>query len=157
MDRQTPMLVIGVGNWYRSDDAVGLVVARKLRAMNLPGILVKEENGEGVALMEAWQGKEQVIIVDAASSGSRPGTVHTLDADSTTIPSAFFHYSSHAFSVAESIELARALQQLPSQLIVYGIEGKNFAAGVGLSTEVEHASDAVIRQIIDQILISIPE
>jgi hydrogenase maturation protease len=151
------MLVIGVGNWYRTDDAVGLVVARKLRAMNLPGVLVKEENGEGVALMDAWQGNEHVIIVDAASSGSRPGTVHTLNADSTTIPSAFFHYSSHAFSVAESIELARALKQLPSQLIVYGIEGKNFAAGVGLSSEVEHASGAVIRQVIDQILISIPE
>jgi hydrogenase maturation protease len=157
MDQQTPMLAIGVGNWYRSDDAVGLVVARKLRAMNLPGVQVKEENGEGVSLMEAWRGNERVIIVDAASSGSRPGTVHTLNADSTTIPSAFFHYSSHAFSVAESIELARALKQLPPQLIVYGIEGKNFAAGVGLSPEIEHASDVVIRQIVDQILIPIPE
>jgi hydrogenase maturation protease len=153
MDLQTPKLVIGVGNWYRSDDAVGLVVARKLRAMNLPGVQVKEESGEGVTLMEAWWGNEWVIIVDAASSGSRPGTVHTLDADSTTIPSAFFHYSSHAFSVAEAIELARALKLLPPQLIVYGIEGKNFAAGVGLSPEVEHGSDAVIRQVVNQILV----
>lgn len=139
------MLVIGVGNWYRGDDAVGLVVARKLKAMNLPRVLAKEESGEGVALMEAWRGNERVIIVDAASSGSRPGTVHTLNADSTTIPSAFFHYSSHAFSVAEAIELARALKQLPSQLIVYGIEGKNFDAGVGLSQEVESASEEVVR------------
>lgn len=157
IDRQITMLVIGVGNWYRRDDAVGLVVARRLRAMNLPHVLVKEENGEGVALMEAWHGNERVIIVDAASSGSRPGTVHTLNADSTTIPSAFFHYSSHAFSVAESIELARALKRLPPQLVVYGVEGKNFASGVGLSREVGYASDTVVRQIVDQSLVSIPE
>jgi len=144
MDRQTPVLVIGVGNWYRGDDAVGLVVARRLRAMNLPGVLVKEESGEGVALMESWQGKENVIIVDAASSGSLSGTVHTLNAISTTVPSAFFHYSSHAFGVAEAIELSRALKQLPYQLIVYGIEGRNFSAGVGLSPEVENASEEIV-------------
>jgi hypothetical protein len=42
--------------------------------------------------------------------------------------------------VAEAIELARALGALSRSLVVYGIEGKNFAAGVGLSYEVEKAA-----------------
>jgi hydrogenase maturation protease len=145
-----PVLVIGVGNWYRGDDAVGLVVARKLRAMNIPEIVSCEESGEGMALMEAWTAAEHVIIVDASSSGSPPGTVHKLDADEMMIPTAFFRYSSHAFSVAEAIEMARALSCLPPRLTVYGIEGEDFAPGVHLSPEVEQALEKVIKQVIDE-------
>ena len=141
------MLVIGVGNWYRSDDGAGLAVARKLKAMRLPGVVVCEESGEGVALMEAWLDAEHVTIIDAASSGEAPGTIHRLDADTMPIPFSFFHYSSHAFSVAEAIELARALNRLPPRLTLYGIEGKNFGAGVGLSSEVESASSEVAAEV----------
>jgi hydrogenase maturation protease len=150
MDRQTPLLVIGVGNWYRGDDAVGLVVARKLRAMHLPGVQVKEESGEGASLMEAWKNAESVIVVDAVSSGSSPGTIHTLDPHVQTIPTDFFHYSSHAFSVAEAIELARALNQLPQRMTVLGVEGENFSAGVDLSTEVGKAVDRVATMITNR-------
>lgn len=39
------VLVIGVGNAYRRDDAVGLVVARRLREKDLKGLTVIEESG----------------------------------------------------------------------------------------------------------------
>jgi len=35
-----PILIIGIGSEYRSDDGVGLVVARELQAKKLPHILV---------------------------------------------------------------------------------------------------------------------
>jgi hydrogenase maturation protease len=50
--------------------------------------------------------------------------------------------------VAEAIELARALSNFPQRLVVYGIEGKNFAAGVGLSAEVEKAAGETVRQAL---------
>ena len=153
-DGRASTLVIGVGNWYRSDDAAGLVVARNLKAMNLPGVLVREESGEGAALMEAWKDAVNVIIVDAASSGSPPGTIHKLDPHVQSIPSSFFHYSSHAFSVAEAIELARVLGQLPQRLLIYAIEGKDFSAGVRLSTEVQGATDEVTGLIARQLSIA---
>ena len=146
--REKSLLVIGVGNWYRSDDGVGLVVARRLKAMNLPGIVVCEESGEGMALMEAWVNAEHVAVIDAALSGSPPGTIHKLHADSMTIPYSFFHYSSHAFSVAEAVELARVLNSLPPRLTLYGIEGKNFGAGVGLTPEVDQAAGDVVKEVI---------
>jgi len=56
-------------------------------------------------------------------------------------------------SVAEAIELARALGQLPPKLVVYGIEGKDFSAGVGLSPEVEgriaELTERVLRELLD--------
>jgi hydrogenase maturation protease len=144
-------LVIGIGNLYRGDDAVGLVVARRLKARNLTGVTVIEESGEGAALLDAWIDAPTVIVLDAAHSGSTPGTIHRFDARAERLPSRLFHYSTHAFSLAEAIELARALNQLPWRLIVYGIEGKIFTAGKELSAEVERAATQVVERVIEEV------
>jgi hydrogenase maturation protease len=144
-------LIIGLGNEFRGDDGVGRVVARRLREAAMPGVTVREESGEGAALMDAWKDAAAVILVDAVQSGAAPGTIHRLDATHTPVPSRFFHYSTHAFSVAEAVELARALDQLPPRLILYGIEGGNFAAGEELSPEVAAAMDELLPRITQEI------
>lgn len=145
--RTSHTLVIGVGSAYRGDDAVGLVVAQRLRAEPHDPVSVREMSRDCATLLELWKDAEAVIIIDAVRSGAEPGTVYRFDAGAQPIPVTLFRSSTHAFGVAEAIELARALQQLPSHLVVYGIEGKNFAASVGLSAEVEHAAGEVIRQV----------
>ena len=144
-------LVIGLGNDYRGDDAVGHVVARRLKAIAGDAVRVLEESGEGAALIETWKGADFVILIDAVHSGGTPGTIYRFDAKTEPIPGSFFHYSTHAFSVAEAVELARALNQLPHRLVVYGIEGKTFDSGVGLSPEVEAAADEVLRSVKEEL------
>ena len=56
--------------------------------------------------------------------------------------------STHAFGVAEALELARALNRLPPCLLIYGIEGKNFAMGTGLSPEVRTAAFEITKLVI---------
>jgi hydrogenase maturation protease len=142
------ILLIGIGNEYRNDDGAGLMVARTIREKQLSSVIVKEEFGEGASLMEAWQGFENVVLVDAVSSGSIPGTIFRIDAKKETVPTKLFNYSTHAFSVAEAVELARVMNSLPSGFIVYGIEGKNFTAGTAISNNVRKAAKQVIEQII---------
>ena len=144
-------LVIGVGNLYRSDDAVGIVIARKINNMALDRVSVKEQSGEGTSLMDAWKGYGRVLIVDAVSSGAAVGSIHRLDASKEPIPSKFFSCSTHNFGVAEAIELARTLSQLPGHLQLYGIEGKNFQPGEVLSSEVEQAMELVVGEILQTI------
>jgi hydrogenase maturation protease len=141
-------LIIGVGNEHRRDDAVGLVVARRLKEAAPEHVRVLEESGEAAALMDSWKGADAVILIDAVRSGAKPGTLHRLDAHKQSIPTRFFHYSTHAFGAAEAIELARALSQLPPRVIVYGIEGKTFEAGLGLSPEVEKAAQEVVERAL---------
>ena len=143
------VLVVGVGNAYRSDDAVGLIAARQIAARHLPNVQVVEASGEGAALIETWRDAEVVVLIDAvhATRGALPGTIFRFDAHVQSLPANFFHYSTHAFGVAEAIELARALNQLPPRLMVFGIEGKLFDAGVGLSIEVERAVRSVVRRV----------
>jgi hydrogenase maturation protease len=143
-------LLIGIGNEYRSDDGIGLVVAREIHKKLIPSVTVKEESGEGVTLMEVWQGFQNVIIVDAVSSGVIPGTFFRIDANKEAVPIKFFHYSTHAFSVAEAIELARTMNTLPSRLLIYGIEGAAFTAGVKISSRVKEAANQVIEQIVGE-------
>ncbi len=149
--------IIGVGNDYRRDDAAGLAAARILRELPLPGVTVLEKNGDAAELLELWQDPIPAILIDAMRSGARPGTVRRFDAAQEPIPAAlFFSTSTHSFGVVESLELARTFAQLPSRLIVYGIEGKSFDPGVGLSPEVQQALPrlvAQIRQDLDHFLV----
>jgi hydrogenase maturation protease len=83
-------------------------------------------------------------------SGAAPGTIRRFDASAQPLPKDAFRCSTHAFGVARAIELSRALGELPRSLVVYGIEGKNFAAGVGLSPEVERAVGEVVRRALTE-------
>ncbi len=152
---KTP-LVIGLGNDFRRDDGAGRIAARRVRELAGEAVRVIEESGEGAALMDAWRGAELVVLIDAVHSGAEPGDIHRLDARAQPIPSNFFHYSTHAFSVAEAVELARALGQLPPQLVVYGIEGKDFTSGEGLSPDVAAAVEQVAQTITSELCTKCP-
>jgi len=143
--------IIGIGNDFRGDDGVGVFVARQLRGQLPPGVSVLEETGEGGALLEAWKGAASVILIDAVRSGADPGTFYRLDVLAERLPSEFFPQSSHAFGVAEAVELARALNQLPPRLVLYGIEGDSFAAGVGLSPTVAQSAAKVAAELLAEV------
>jgi hydrogenase maturation protease len=138
--------VIGVGNAYRSDDAAGLVVARRLRER---GVEALEQEGEPAALLEAFTDRDTVVLVDAVRSGARPGTVHRVDVSDTPLPARLRGSSStHAVGVGEAIELARALDRLPARVVVFGLEGARFEAGTTMSAEVQEAVGPLVDAIL---------
>lgn len=134
------MNVLGLGNEWRCDDGVGPEVARRLDGRVL--------SGEAIDLVEALDGVDEVVLVDAVSSGAPPGTVHVFDAGPEPLPVTLFGASStHALGLAEAVELARSLDRLPHRVLVYGIEGKCFGFGKGLSPEVEAAAGRVVEEV----------
>ena len=140
--------IIGVGNEFRSDDAVGIFIARKLREKIVAHVQVMECSGEGTALMDAWSGAEFVLLIDAVQTGNPVGTIFRLNALSDSLPKKFFNYSSHAFGVGEAIALAREMNMLPQRLFIYGIEGRTFDFGTEMSPEVKTSAEVVIDEII---------
>jgi len=145
------VLVIGVGNEFRRDDAVGLIAARRLCEAAGGSARLLEASGEGTALLDAWQSSDAVILIDAVSSGGRAGAIRRIDAREDAVPTELFRYSTHAVTVADAIELARTLHRLPPRLIVFGIEGADFTAGVGLSPAVERAVSRLVRRGLQEI------
>jgi len=136
-----------VGNAWRRDDGVGLVVARRLRGTLPAGVDVLELEGEPTSLIEAWEGADRVWIVDAVASGSEAGTLHRVDATDVALPAELFRTSTstHHVGLAETVELARALGRLPERIVVYGIEGARFDVG----DELTPAVDVAARQAAD--------
>lgn len=148
----TPLttLVIGVGNRDRGDDAVGPLVASRLKRRAGQNFKVVERTEAGLSLIDAWEGAGKVIILDAVRSGAAAGEIHRIDASADSIPADFFHRSTHAFGIVEAIEVARALCSLPPRVIVYGIEGALFEAGAELSAAVEKAADELERLVLKE-------
>jgi hydrogenase maturation protease len=99
----------------------------------LDGVTIRLASGEGTALLALWQDTDAVVLVDAVCTGAMPGTLHRFAVGTQPLPAIFSRVSTHAFGVAEAIELARALRQLPPALVVYGVEGASFETGAGLS------------------------
>jgi hydrogenase maturation protease len=142
--------VIGIGNPLRGDDAIGLLVARRVRELADPGVEVMELEGEPARLIDAWQGAQLAVVVDAVSSGAPEGTVMRFDAGADSLPPSVSASSTHALGLGDAIELARALNRLPERLIVFGIEAAGFVAGSELSPAVaaaiKPAAEAVLRE-----------
>jgi hydrogenase maturation protease len=145
--RGSDTLIIGVGNPQRGDDGVGHFIAGKLKQRRLPKSRVQVHWGDGISLMETWENAQTVILLDAVRSGAPPGKIFHFDAIRQSIPRGFFNCSTHSFSVAEAVELAKTLKKLPPRLLIYGIEGQRFNAGIGLSSEVEIAAERVIERL----------
>lgn len=150
-DSPNPVLIIGVGNTLRGDDGVGRYVAREIAKLSIPGVDIREEPGDGAAIMELWQRREFVFVVDAMFTGASPGAIHRFDASHTAIPIDTFPCSTHLFSLAEAVEMSRALGTLPPRLIIVGLEAKSFDTGGGITPTLQAAARDCIRQICEEV------
>lgn len=139
-------MVLGCGNPDRGDDAAGPLVARRLREM---GIAASEHSGDALSLLDAWQGEDEVVLVDAVVTGKRPGTVSVWDALAAPLVGQSRLGSSHAFGLAEAIALGRTLGSLPRSLTLYGIEGGRFELGAPPRKSVLRGVERVARKIYE--------
>ena len=147
----TGTLVIGIGNPDRGDDGAGLEVARGVRARGPRNTVVRECSGEASCLLEAFKGRSRVILVDAASGGGRPGTTRRFEAHKAPLPTSLLNTSTHSWGVAEAVELARSLGQLPPYVVMYAVEGASFEPGRHLSAAVRRAVEHVTKRVLREI------
>ena len=83
-------------------------------------------------------------------SGAELGTICRFDASREPLPAQQRGSSStHALGLAERIELARALHQLPPRVVVFAIEGQRFETGAALSDEVRAVIPKVAGMVLD--------
>jgi hydrogenase maturation protease len=137
-----------LGHPDRGDDAVGPLVAERLRAA---GATLLDCNEEPTRLIDAWDGLELVVIVDAVRAGAAPGTVHRLESDALPLPPELGLASTHAFSIADALELGRALGRAPRRVVVFGVEGRSFELGDPVTPAVEAAIPHVVKQALDEL------
>jgi hydrogenase maturation protease len=143
--------IIGIGNLFRGDDALGLLAARRLRERLNESVEVLEAEGDGLALLDLMEGADQVVLIDAVKGVGQPGATVRLDLSVESRWGTLAPCSTHAMGIAEAIDLARVLGRLPKQVILYGIEVEFLESGAALSESVCGGLDRVIEQVLKDI------
>lgn len=144
-------VVIGIGNPDRGDDAAGRAVAGWLHGKLPAEVEILEHDGEPASLLASLASATTAYLVDACMSGADIGTVQRYDIGAAPLPHDAFCVSTHGLGLAEAVELARALGQLPSRCVVYAIEGGSFTSGAPLTQPVAEAIANVGERIRDEI------
>lgn len=147
--KSAKVVVIGIDNSFRRDDGVGAEVASTVRALVPPTVSVLTLDGESARLVDAWSGADVAIVVDAVRSGRVPGDIRRLDIDA--LPGVETRAGTHGFGLAEAVELARVLDRLPGRLVLWGVEGADFAEGCGLTPAVARAVPLAARRIAREV------
>jgi len=148
---QTPVLVVGLGNPDRGDDAIGAMVAKALAGRLPANVALIARGGDMMALIEDWAGYDALVCVDAAAPLGVPGRIHRIDLTKDELPAEMSFASSHALGLADAVRLARVLQRAPQDIIVYAVEGRCFEHGAPMTAEVSAAAEEVAHRIIAEV------
>ncbi|MHA2428633.1 MAG: hydrogenase maturation protease [Candidatus Hermodarchaeia archaeon] len=153
------IILLGIGQRLRGDDAIGLIAVEKWAeahpdVANSPLIRVENLELPGLDLLEAISGAEKAVIVDAVHSDSPVATIHKLT-ESELQSFSPDSQSAHGWGVAETLKLGRTLEtvDLPNEIRIIGIEVEQVEMGAGLSQAVRDKMpkivDAIHAEIID--------
>lgn len=143
------ILVAGVGNVFRGDDAFGVEVARALLVRPQPaGGRVADFGIRGHDLAYAiLDGYDVLILVDITARGGEPGTLYPLELD----PQAVMRFASaggHGFDLPAALRLARELGGTIPRLLLVGCEpaelGDEDDGLMGLSEPVQRAVERAV-------------
>lgn len=149
----TDVVVIGIGQTLRGDDAAGLAAVQLWqqtypRFAKQQKLRVELAELPGMRLLSLLEGARVAILVDAVHTNSKPGTVHIFSEDDLASAERESP-SAHGWGVVETLALGRILtpQLMPDNIVLIGIEAAEFGMGQTLSPLVTAALPTVASQI----------
>ena len=151
------ILIAGVGNVLKADDAFGVEVARRLENIELPEqVRVVETGIGGIALVQELQdGFDALIVADAVDRGRPPGTIMLIEPDVIDVHALSWGEKhdlladAHLATPERVFMLSRALGVLPERLLMVGCQPVDAdALGTEMSEPVRLAVDVAVSEIL---------
>jgi len=137
------ILVLGIGQSLRGDDAAGLEAVRiwqQQYPQSTGRVRVEINELPGLELLDMLEGMDAAVLVDAVMSRAPAGTVIRLEAEELAVfkPDAGF---THGWGAAETLGLGISLFPglAKCQVTLIGIVGNQFDLGAGIGPEVRKA------------------
>lgn len=144
------VVVVGLGNSYRRDDGVGIVVADALDDLALPRVRVVTGIAEPMGLLDAWTGADLAVVIDAAvATPSLTGRVSRCTLDDVAARSDGL--SSHSIDIGRVHALGQALGRVPDAVVMFTIEVADTGHGIGFTPAVA----AAVPEVVDMVLAEI--
>jgi hydrogenase maturation protease len=120
-------VVVGVGNPTMGDDGVARAVLRKLDRNGSEAAFV---GTTALLALEAMDGSNRAVVVDAIDADGPPGTIHRVRADDDD---AAAEVLMHDFTFASATRRCRSAYDLPERIAVVGVVPARIEPAVGLS------------------------
>ena len=137
------VIVVGIGNALRGDDAVGPRVAELLAAGgHLPEARIEARHQLTPELAEDIAAARLVVLVDAVSDGA-PGRVHV-----NKLVGRGQSLGSHAVDPAVLVDLASSLYGRTPPVVLISVSAEQFELGAGLSPALESVLPSVVDTVI---------
>lgn len=137
-----PVLIIGIGNPSRGDDALGPECIQRLEALALPEVELLTDFQLQVEFALDLAGRREVVFVDAAASGPEPYEFRPVGR------AAGMSHTSHAISPEAVLAACEQVGVTPPAAAhVLAIRGHAFELGEGLSPRAGHNLDAAIAEL----------
>lgn len=146
------LTIIGCGNPTRGDDGLGPFVARRLQthvaSFGRSDVRAFDAGTDGMAVMFAARGTDELVIVDAARTGVEPGAIYEVPGDVLArdyAPSLNLHDFrwDHALAAGRRIYA----EAFPRVVTVVLVEVASTAYGLDLSEPVAAAAERVIERL----------
>lgn len=147
--------ILGIGSPF-GDDQIGWQIIKILKQRNsiqryIPQFLAIESyDRPGVRLLELMRGAKTIFLIDAIVTGNATGTFYRFQNEE--IEECKCLLSTHDIGVAQTLQLGRVLNQLPNNIIFYGIEIDKISSGCGISLLIESAIHQVVECIESEII-----
>ncbi|MDH7506423.1 MAG: hydrogenase maturation protease [Candidatus Thermoplasmatota archaeon] len=146
--------VIGVGNPFRCDDGIGIILLNKLiEQKNLfPKKIDFIDGGTGgLNLLHVISRYDIVFFIDAMQLNAEPGSFRLFTLDEIKLFKKTKSFSTHTDQLPQLIEISRQLGELPKQLFIFGIQPKDMSFGSDLTIELKEKINIIFDNLITNI------
>ena len=143
-----PLKIIGIGSPF-GDDRVGWYVIECLQHAFKPELqkTLLSCDRPGLRLLTLMKNARKVILIDAIKTGAKVGTVHCFKGDALFEITACL--STHHLDLAQTLRLAKNLNVLPDELMIYGIEIDAIYFQEVLSVPVKKAAQQLTKMLYE--------
>jgi hydrogenase maturation protease len=146
------IIVLGIGNLLLCDDGVGVHAVHKLmNEYELPEFVQLIDGGtKGLDLLPLLEGKDKLLIIDAANFKKTPGTIDAVEGEK--IPSFLSSkLSVHQIGLPDMLFASRFMGITPSEMCLVGIQPKSTETGTELSEELKKQMEPLIERVLQKL------
>lgn len=151
MVSNSPILILGIGNYLMGDEGVGVHTALRLQEMGLPeNIEIVDGGTGGFHLLQYFEDHDTVILIDATLDGNAPGTIRLIEPRfAKDFPRAM---STHDIGLRDMVSALQWMEKMPHiYLFVVSIETIQ-QQGIELTPAIENTMPLLLEKVQEQAL-----
>ena len=141
-------IVLGLGNLLLRDEGIGVHIVRILEERKIlpPGIELVDGGVATLDVVEMFDERDRLIVVDAVKGGEEPGAIYKFRPGD--VKSKYSSTTSlHQLSFLEALRMAEQIGKVPTDITIIGVEPADMQFGMELSPAIEERVPRIIELV----------